>query len=452
VNSPERIAASDAVPASRLAWIAGALNTAAQPSRLAVGFVVALLLWAPGLAWDAAVGPVIDPPGLLAEPWDDIEQADAERTMRRLAAQLVPDVSYEGARVPAAELAATLASRAVEAGDDPQADRLLAAARRVRSLAPLGSFQALAAAQADAWSAVIDGTLALDPRPAFAGLRAAAIDVPAACARRDPVFAAAFGAWALLVLAIGAGAFARMECVQSADRGLLDARGALRFAAQRWPSLLMSWVGPVVIAGLVGLLCVAFGLLFRTTAGGWAGALLYVLPLALGAIGGLALVLAALGAPTAPAAVAVDGLDALEASQRGGIYFLARPVWWIVVMLASLAVVAAGLVVLRILGWALTAYPAFMVGIGSGGVAPDHALAVSPARWWLPIGGPSALVWGWVTLFGIAVTGTAISLVAGVATRAYLLLREACDGQPTGAIWPYEVPADVTDRLPPANV
>jgi hypothetical protein len=232
---------------------------------------------------------------------------------------------------------------------------------------------------------------------------------------------------------------------------LLDARGALRFAAQRWTSLVMAWAGPVAIAGLVGLLCVAFGLLFRTTAGGWAGALLYVVPLALGAIGGLALVLAALGAPTAPAAVAVDGLDALEASQRGGIYFLARPVWWIVVMLASLAVVAAGLVVLRILGWALTAYPAFMIGIGSAGAAPDHALAVSPARWWLPVGGPSALVWGWVTLFGIAVTGTAISLVAGVATRAYLLLREACDGQPTGAIWPYEVPADVTDRLPPAN-
>jgi hypothetical protein len=108
VKSPDRIASSDAVPASRLAWIAGALNTAAQPSRLAVGFVVALLLWAPGLAWDAAVGPTIDPPGLLAEPWDDIERADAERTMRRLAAQLVPEVNYEGPRVPAAELAATI--------------------------------------------------------------------------------------------------------------------------------------------------------------------------------------------------------------------------------------------------------------------------------------------------------------------------------------------------------
>lgn len=451
MKSPDRIASSDAVPASRLAWIAGALNTAAQPSRLAVGFVVALLLWAPGLAWDAAVGPTIDPPGLLAEPWDDIERADAERTMRRLAAQLVPEVNYEGPRVPAAELAATLAASAAALGDDPEAERLLAASRRVRALSPLGSFQAFADAEAEAWSAVVDGALALDPRPLIAGLRAAAFDVPVACGRRDPVFAAAFGAWMVLVLAIGSGAFARMEAVQAADRGLLDARAALRFAAGRWTSFVLSWAGPVAIAGLVGLACVAFGLLFRTSFGGWVGAVLYVIPLALGAIGGLALVLAALGAPTGPAAVAADGLDALEASQRGGIYFLARPVWWIVVMLASVAVIAAGFVILRMLGWALTAFPAFMVGVGSGGNAPDHALEFAPGRWWLPVDGPSALVWGWVTLFGMAVTGTAISLVAGTLTRAYLLLREACDGQPTGAIWPYEVPADVTDRLPPAN-
>ena len=70
MKSPDRIAASDAVPASRLAWIAGALNTAAQPSRLAVGFVVALIslaalrnfgpvLFYVGLAIFAAVGLVI---------------------------------------------------------------------------------------------------------------------------------------------------------------------------------------------------------------------------------------------------------------------------------------------------------------------------------------------------------------------------------------------------------
>ena len=40
--------------------------------------------------------------------------------------------------------------------------------------------------------------------------------------------------------------------------------------------------------------------------------------------------------------------------------------------------------------------------------------------------------------------------LAGALTRAYLLLRESCDGQPTDAVWPYEIPADVTDTLPPA--
>jgi hypothetical protein len=49
VDSSARTAASDAVPFSRIAWIAGALSSAVQPSRLWVGFLAALLLWIPGL-------------------------------------------------------------------------------------------------------------------------------------------------------------------------------------------------------------------------------------------------------------------------------------------------------------------------------------------------------------------------------------------------------------------
>ena len=173
------------MPFSRLAWIAGALGTAAQPHRLVVGFVIALLLWVPGLAWDASVGASIDPPGLLAEPWDDTEQDDAQRTLRRLAVQHVPDCNFEGARIPAAELAAALAIRADELGSDPQAERVAAAARRAASLAPLGNFQALAAAEADACAAIIDGALALDVRPIAAGFRATVIDIPVACAVRS---------------------------------------------------------------------------------------------------------------------------------------------------------------------------------------------------------------------------------------------------------------------------
>jgi hypothetical protein len=52
---------------------------------------------------------------------------------------------------------------------------------------------------------------------------------------------------------------------------------------------------------------------------------------------------------------------------------------------------------------------------------------------------------------GVAFDAYGIScLVAGALTRSYLLLRESCDGQPTDAVWPYEIPADVTDTLPPA--
>lgn len=108
VDRSARTAASDAVPFSRIAWIAGALSGAVQPGRLWVGFIAAILLWVPGLVWDRAVGPAIDPPGLLAEPWDDIERDDAQRTLRRLAVIHVPELTFEGAVLPAGELAAAL--------------------------------------------------------------------------------------------------------------------------------------------------------------------------------------------------------------------------------------------------------------------------------------------------------------------------------------------------------
>jgi hypothetical protein len=446
VDRSARIAASDAVPASRIAWIAGALTTASQPSRLVVGFVIALLLWVPGLAWDAAVGPAIDPPGLLAEPWDDLEQADAQRTLRRLSAQLVPERDFEGARIPAADLASALAQRADELGNDPEADRARAAARRALSLAPLGSFQALAASEADACAAVVDGVIALDIRSIAAGFRAAIIDVPVACFVRDTVFACAFGAWLVVVLAVGAGALARMEALQLAGRGLLRAQDGFTFAVERWNTLVLAWVAPVGVAAALGAVCAGWGFLFRTGIGGWLGAALYLVPLFVGALAGLSLLIASIGAPTAPSAVACDGLDSMDASQRGSIYFLARPILWVIVQCSTLAVIALGFLLLRLFAWALTAFPATMVDLGAGGAAPVHSLALAPAHWAIPLEGRSALVWAWVLIVAIAVSGTTISLVVGAVTRGYLLMREACDGQPSESVWPFEVPLDASDR------
>jgi hypothetical protein len=445
VNLAARSSAPEAVPVARIAWIAGALGSATQPGRLAVGFLAALLLWMPGLAWDRAFGPSIDPPGLLAEPWDDLERDDAQRTLRRLAVVHVPELDFEAAILPAGELAAALEARADELGTDPAAEKVRIAARRAASLAPLGSFQALAAAEAEAASAVVDGALALDVRPVAAGFRAAVVDVPAACFVRDTAFACAFGAWSVLVLVISAGAFARMEVVQLAGRGVLPAREGLAFAAGRWRSLLLSWAAPVGIAAALGAACWGWGFLFRTNAGGWAGAALYAVPLALGAVAGLSLVIAAIGAPLSPAAVACDGLGALDASQRGAIYFLARPLLWTVTLLAALATVAVGLAILRVFGWAMTAFPAALVDLGAAGTAPMHRLALSPGRWSVPSDPRSAMVWWWVLLAGFVLTGASLSLVAGALTRSYLALRELCDGQPVDAAWPYEVPLDASD-------
>lgn len=450
MDSSARIVASDAVPFSRIAWIAGAIGTAVQPARLGVGLVLAILLWVPGLAWDALTEPRIDPPGLLAEPWDDTERADAQRTLRRLAVQHVPERDFEGAQIPADQLAAALARRADELGRDPEAERVAAASRRAAALAPLGSFQALALGESDACAAIVDGALALDVRPVAAGIRAAALDVPLACIRRDTPFACVFGAWFALVLSVAATALARMEAVQVAGRGILPAREGLRFGADRWSSVLAAWIAPAGIVAALGLACVAWGFLFRTEAGGWLGALLYVVPLAVGAVAGIAAVVAALGAPGAPAAVACDGLDSMDASQRGAIYFLARPILWAIVHASALAVAVAGFVILRVVAWALTSYPATMVDLGAGGAAPVASLAVSPERWMVPLDGRTAAIWAWVVLAASCVTGAAFSLLAGTLTRAYLVLREACDGQPAAAIWPFDTPLDASDPRPSA--
>jgi hypothetical protein len=80
-----------------------------------------------------------------------------------------------------------------------------------------------------------------------------------------------------------------------------------------------------------------------------------------------------------------------------------------------------------------------------------HAVPLSPARWAIPLEPRSALVWSWVLLVGVVLTGASISLVAGALTRSYLLLREACDGQPVDSTWPFEVPLDATDVAPSAS-
>ncbi len=448
MDHSKRIAHSSLVPASRFAWMAGALSTAAQPARLAVGLVVALLVFVPGLTWDAAVGARIDPPGLLAEPWDDIEQAEAQHTLRTIASKLVPELDFESARVPAGDLVAALDARAAELGADPQAPRYASAARAARELLPLGSFRAIVNAESAAAGAAVDGVLSASPRAIVDGVRAAFVTAPVALVARDPVFAAVLALWMAIVGGVGLGALGRMEAVQVAGRTPLDARGAFAFAAERWSSVALSWGVPLAFAAVLVLACAAFGALFRTDAGSWLGGVLYVLPLSVGALAGLMLLVAALGAPLSPAGVACDGLESLDASQRGAIYFLARPLLWVLALAAAVAIGAIGITFLRIAGWAISSVPAFAVELGSADRAPSAALTVVPGAMELPHGGPALAVWAWVHLLGLTVVGACVSLAAGLVVRTYLLLREACDGQPVDEVWPYDRPADADHEVP----
>lgn len=144
----------------------------------------------------------------------------------------------------------------------------------------------------------------------------------------------------------------------------------------------------------------------------------------------------------------------MDASQRGAIYFLARPFLWLVVLLATVAVIVAGLVFLRVTGWALTAFPAAAVELGSGGRAPTEWLAISPRH-----GACRMALRHWRSGVGrrwhlLLVFGAGFSLVGGALTRAYLLLREACDGQPVDERGLFRIPPmspTCRARTPPRN-
>jgi hypothetical protein len=434
-----------------VAWIGAALMPAFQPARLIAGFVLALAVWLPGLGWDALTGANIDATGLLAEPYDDAEQAEVQAALRRLAREYAPDAVFEGARVPARELAAILEASAGQAPDAGSRDMLMVAAAHAGSLAPLGTFAALLQAESRAAGMAIDGLLSAAPADVALGARLALWDTPRAVWERDRVFAVVFGLWCALTLAVGAGALARMEASQLSGRGTMSAPQAFGFAAGRWADLVLAWLAPLAIAGGLGMVCLAWGMLFRNEWSAWLGGALYVVPLLVGTVAGLALVLWGLGLPLAPAAVACDGLDAMDAAQRGAAYAIGRPGTWVVCAVVVAIVAVAGLAVARIVAWVITGFTAATVGLGAGLGRAEGAdvvldsVRVMPDSAVVAWGGPGAVASWWVTVASVIVAGAFLSLLAGLLTRAYLVLRERCDGQGVFEVWPFERPSDVSD-------
>lgn len=393
----------------------------------------------------------MDATGFIGVPYDDAEQAAVQATLRRLAVEYVPDQVFESARVPADDLAALLQARAASAPDAGARDALLIAAQRAGSLAPVGSFEALLRGEAFAAGLVVDGFLGGSVADAVSGIRMALWEIPCAAWQRDPVFAVVYGLWAALWMTVGAGALARMEALHVAGRHAPTALEGWRFAAGRWSDLVLAWLAPVAIAVVLSVLCMAWGLLFRSEWTGWIGGVLYIVPLTVGMVAGLVLVVGTLGACFAPCAVASDGLDALDASQRGAIYAIGRPGAWVAVVATVAGVAGFGLVVLRLIGAIMTGVSAAAVSAGAdpgsvrGGAVLLDALHAAPDGARAVWSGPGVAVAWWVALVSVVVAGAFFSLVWGLFTRGYLLLRQRCDGQPRADIWPFELVTDVAD-------
>ncbi|MBS0189655.1 MAG: hypothetical protein JSR52_00760 [Planctomycetes bacterium] len=231
------------------------------------------------------------------------------------------------------------------------------------------------------------------------------------------------------VLLIAGGAISRIAACDFAHGVRLPWVDALGFAVKRWHSLILCFLGPVLLALLAYSFIAAGGwALFSMNWTQWAGAILFPVALVAAAFAVALLTLTTLGAPLMVPAVACENADAIEAMQRAFAYVPARPIrsfWYAVVALATGCVATAVAVALcvAVAKFAESASVAWIKqpppGLGGNNETGFTSFVL---RLWI----------GVPLLIGAAY---GMSLIFSGCTVFYLLLRRVIDGQAISDIW-----------------
>jgi len=400
----------------------GSFRMAIHPAKLALGLLLAVLLYMGGLGLDIAFGP-------------SVHEREVEMFLTRSAAD------YD---------------TYIRAWDKA------AAAKPTDTRA--GIFATLLREQMDAFDQLITQTISLnlglgavqemDADGFRAGMLGALhrmlIDLPAWLLHTHPAFLAAYLGYAFLLLCLLGGAICRHAALQAAGKPLPTVVGALQFAARRYAHLLLTPLVPALLALLIaGVPALLGGVLCNVPVLDLVGGFAFGLML----LGGLAIALIIIGAVAGSGlmfpAVAVEGADCFDATSRSYSYVIARPWHWlfyngVALLYGALAYVFVGTVVFLTLWATKSAADALVLraaGDAAGGVSRLDAMLPDPQVGRLiPGNNPHAneLNWSgkaagwmiavWVRLLILLLPAFAVSFFFSAQTWIYLLLRRGADG------------------------
>jgi len=288
---------------------------------------------------------------------------------------------------------------------------------------------------------LIDATVGLEPSAFIAAGRDLLWTTPAGLWQDGHHwFVLIFGLWTAATLALGGGLLCRLEAVGLAIRDAAPVNPALGLAIGRWPAFFGALLMPLVMAGLLALLLLVFGLLLlNAPVLNLLGAVLYGLALLVGLGIALLLLAYAVSCPLLLPAVAAENCDGPDAMHRAIAYIVAKPLRWMLYIFTLMLGLALGLLLVMTVANLTIDLTATLVDQWTFNETFESARAAmtggeAPEASW-HVGWAAGLVSFWTGLVQWAVAGWVIAYLMAGSTRAYLLLRLACDGQDEREIW-----------------
>ncbi|MFM2163844.1 MAG: hypothetical protein RL325_281 [Planctomycetota bacterium] len=457
------------VPADRgtvrtcLAFLFSAVTSAMQPARVPIALLAVLLLAALAPIVDLADGQRFGPRGFASGPLSATEVELGVQRARSAANRIAGDevdrldaaARDGGAAATRADYAAAVrdatARRIAErvsngaASEDPELERIRDRAAEallvIEESAPRGVATTFLALEGAAMRQVAASLVRLDLNAALGGVGSALVGLPVAAIRASPViFPLAFIALAC-VLSILAGGSARMAAVHAGRGGRLTPLEGAGFARARAPHFVALPVLPLLVLGVLAAVVLGFTLLLRIPVLNVVAAVVFIVPVALALFGSVLAVTAIAAFPMMPVAVAVEDCDAGDAITRACALVLGRPLAWLGILAASVAVLVVGIsIVAGVVG---LAGGAIDVLLDAAGGRAGAALATGESSELAVLHGPDRLVGGivafWRQLLGAVAAAYVFTLACDLATRGYLWMRERIDGENPATIAGYGI-------------
>ncbi len=444
----------------RFPMILRAVTQAMQPPRLIIGLFMVVAIMAVGKAWDDwADTPTISPEGLLAPERTPDQIATAQAGLRRIVAQL-SDSARE--RFGDRQLDAREVAEAYETNyryqrmsrvrsevpaitlqaDDREFFQTMETIDRDR---PRGVFEAMIDQVSASFIQIVGGVVTLEPMQIGNAFADVFVRMPVALWSAKPWFCTLFGLYALIVIALGGGALSRMAACEFAGRERLRINEAIDFALAGMVRLVFTPLLPLLIAGFLGLVLMAFGVVGFLPWIDVLGGALYGLMMIIGFLIAFVLLCFAGGFLLVIPAVATENCGPAHAHERAYAYLLARPLHLLGYISVALVGLAIGYFVVSLFSITTLNVTSTFVGtfpsssalsVGGGfeifnleprGPGEFHAeWHTRTSAWFISL---------WQTLLVSLVAAYVLSYAMTCSTAIYLLMRRLVDHQDISEIW-----------------